>query len=166
MSFLHFRSAALAVALVAASALAPAEAQPVGMFLGCFQVGGHMPGAPAVNLHLGFNAPAQSVSGVGQVTQAVNPPLNIASNVTGTYTYMTVMPNNTHIQVRLSGTPPVYFPSGAGIGPAVPANLEMIMVLAKDWAAGDAQYQYRNGLGDWVKIESAPVKQITCAQPK
>lgn len=167
MSFARLRSAALAAALVAATAAAPAQAQDaVGLFIGCFQVGGNMAGAATVNLHLGFNAPTQAVSGLAQVTQAVNPPLNMASNVDGAYSVMTVMPNNTHIQVRLTGTPPVYFPPGTGIGPVIPSNLDMVMVLNKDWKTGDAQYQYRSGLGDWVKVDSAPVKQVACNQPK
>ena len=160
-------AAVLAAATVAAPVVAHASDAAVGLFLACYQVGGTMPGAPMVNLHLAVNTPAQAVNGSGQITQATNPPLNEASNVSGGYSVMTVMPSNTHIQVRLTGYPPVNWPPQAGIGPVIPANLDMIMVLSKDWKSGDAQYQYRTGLAsDWIKIASAPVKQVTCNQPK
>lgn len=158
--------AAGTVAAALLAPLAPATAQadgPVGLFLACYQVGGNMPGATAVNLHLAVNTPAQTVSGMGQITQATNPPLNETSQVDGSYSVMTVMPQNTHIQVRLTGYPPVNWPPQAGIGPVIPANLDMIMVLSKDWKSGDAQYQYRVGLAsDWIKIAAAPVKQVPC----
>ncbi|AVM74525.1 DUF1842 domain-containing protein [Magnetospirillum gryphiswaldense] len=165
-----FKSILAATMLTAAAFTAPAamaDNGAVGLFQACYQVGGAMPGAPAVNLHLAVNTPAQAVNGMGQITQATNPPLNEASTVSGNYSVMTVMPNNTHIQVRLTGYPPVNWPPQAGIGPVIPANLDMIMVLSKDWKSGDAQYQYRTGLAsDWIKIASAPVKQVACNQPK
>jgi len=164
----------LAATAIATTALAAPAAwaadNAVGLFQVCYMVGGNMPGAPAVNLYLAVNTPAQSVTGAGQITQitqTTNPPLNEPTNVTGNYSVMTVKPNNTHIQVRLTGYPPVNWPPQGGIGPVIPANLDMIMVLTKDWKDGDAQYQYRSGLtSDWTKIASAPVKQVACNQPK
>ncbi|MCA1907786.1 MAG: DUF1842 domain-containing protein [Magnetospirillum sp.] len=160
----------LAVGIIAAALAAPAAHAAdtaVGLFQVCYVVGGNMPGAPAVNLHLAVNTPAQTVNGMGQITQATNPPLNEPTSVSGNYSVMTVMPNNTHIQVRLAGYPPVNWPPNGGVGPVIPANLDMIMVLTKDWKGGDAQYQFRSGLtSDWTKIASAPVKQVACNQPK
>ncbi|MBI2242145.1 MAG: DUF1842 domain-containing protein [Magnetospirillum gryphiswaldense] len=161
----------LAAGTIAAAALAASAAHAadnaVGLFQVCYMVGGNMPGAPAVNLHLAVNTPAQSVNGAGMITQATNPPLHESTTVSGNYSVMTVMPNNTHIQVRLTGYPPVNWPPNGGVGPVIPANLDMIMVLTKDWKGGDAQYQYRSGLtADWTKIASAPVKQVACNQPQ
>lgn len=165
MSLKTILAAGAAAAAFLAAPAAQAADNAVGLFLACYQVGGNMPGAPAVNLHLAVNTPAQSVNGAGMITQATNPPLHESTSVSGNYSVMTVMPNNTHIQVRLTGYPPVNWPPNGGIGPVIPANLDMIMVLTKDWKGGDAQYQYRSGLtADWTKIASAPVKQVPCNQ--
>jgi len=95
------------------------------------------------------------IYGVGGITQAVNPPLNVTTYVHGTFTHMTVMPDQTHILVVATGFP---LPPGH-IGPAIEPNFHLRMILNKDWKSGVANYQYRDGEG-WKKINNAPVKMI------
>ena len=104
--------------------------QMTGLFIGCYQIGGDKPGAPLFMVHLMFNAPDKRVSGSGEITQAINPPLDIHSRLQGNYTYMTVMPRIVHILISLDGYP--------ALVPVMLPNVHLQMVLNEDWKSGTA----------------------------
>lgn len=120
--------------------------QSIGVFPGAWESDESAVGAPHLRLDLMFNAPHHSVAGHGQVTQATNPPLDVESQLTGDYTYMTVMPQNTHVLVVVSGT-----------------DIEVRMVLDSNWESGTVTYRYRTQDGAWHTIESVPVKAVPLA---
>ena len=139
----------------------PTTGQRTGLFIGSYTIGSMLPGAPLLTVHLTFAAPTGAVAGLGQVTQAVNPPLDIPSRLDGDYTYMTVMPDTSHILVTLTGHPVVNWPQFGGIGPVVAPNLNLRMVLDADWQRGTATFQYLTAAGTWEQVESATVQKIT-----
>ena len=133
----------------------------VGLFIVCYEIGGQMPGAPLFRVNLAVNTPHKVVTGQGHITQAINPPLDVATSLHGTYTYMTVMPNISHILVTAVGYPIIDWPPGAGVGPVIPPNAELRMLLSSNWQTGTANFRYLTG-GNWNEIEIATVKSIPC----
>lgn len=127
-----------------------------GYFIVSYRIGGDMPGAPIFTVHLGVDTAHKEVRGDGEVTQAVNPPLRIRTMLSGTFTYMCVMPKECKILVKLGGVPaaaPSEHPPGL-------LNTDLHMVLNDDWKSGTASYRYRDDSGQWVEITDAPVEQI------
>lgn len=133
--------------------------EAVGFFPAKFQIGGDMPGAPTLSLNLGVDTPHESVSGIAELTQAVNPPLDIKSKIMGDFTYMCTM-QNCHILVVCTGYPNVKWPAHGGVGPVLMPNLHIRMVLTEDWKSGTANYSYLNADGAWIDVKQAPVKLI------
>ena len=130
----------------------------MGTFLACYEIGGDKPGAPLFRVNLVVDVPARTVNGSGRITQAISPPLDIATQLHGQFSYMTVMPRVVHILVVATGYPVV--PHG-GIGLVEP-NADLRMVLDEGWKSGTADYKYRDDGGKWVDIEQAPVKAVPC----
>ena len=131
-----------------------------GLFIASFQIGESMPGGIIFTLHLTVNTPNELVNGMGRITQAINPPLDIHTKLDGSYTYMTVMPNNSHILVTASGYPPVSMPPGSGIGPVILPNCELRMILDSTWQSGTANYKFLNADGVWQSVNNAPATAI------
>ena len=129
-----------------------------GLFIACYEIGGDKAGAPSFKVNLSVYTPEKTVSGIGVIEQAVNPPLHITSKLHGTYTYMCVMPKNCQIQIRATGNPVIKWSQINGIGPVLQANVELIMVLTEDWKSGSANYSYSDKNGNLHEIENAPVK--------
>lgn len=136
-------------------------ATKTGLFIVCYEIGGSMPGAPQFKASLAVYTPGKTVTGIGHITQAVNPPLDEATSLHGTYTYMTVMPRNVHILVTAVGYPVVNWPPGAGIGPVLLPNAELRMVLSENWQTGTASFKYQLG-GNWQEVNDAPVRAVPC----
>jgi hypothetical protein len=126
-----------------------------GLFIGSWEIGTMLPGAPLLTIHLALAASTCTVTGLGQITQATNPPLNVTSRLDGDYTYMTVMPDASHILITVTGYPVLNLPPGSGIGPAIAPNLNLRMVLDSDWQRGTATFSYLAPDGTWQRIESA-----------
>jgi hypothetical protein len=138
------------------------KAPSSGLFIGSWEIGNHgMPGAPVLTVDLMFYAPMSTVTGHGRLSQALSPPLEVDSRCTGNYTYMTVMPQKTHILITLTGYPVIKWPAGGGIAPIIETNMEVRMVLEADWHTGTATYSYRSPDGEWHQIESVPVREHT-----
>ncbi len=131
---------------------------PTGLFLARFEIGGEMPGAPLFTVSFAVYTPQQTLTGMGRLTQAVNPPLDLASKLDGDYTYMTVMPDLTHILVTAVGHPVLDAPVGTGV-PSVPPNVALRMVLDADWQRGTANYRYAVDGGE-REVTNAPVRQL------
>ena len=126
----------------------------VGLFPISYEIGGALPGAPLFTMHLGVFTPGETVSGMGHVTQAISPPLDVGTALHGTFTYMTVMPKNTHILVTMTGYPITGVTTGREHGP----NVKLRMVLNDDWEAGTANYKYLDHAGEWREVKDAAVK--------
>jgi hypothetical protein len=139
--------------------MATNAAQKTGLFIVSYLVGNEMPGAPLLHLHFAVNTVDKVISGQGQVTQAINPPLDVRSNIYGDFTYMTVMGPKTSILITATGVPAIQWPTGGGIGPVLPPNLSLRMVLDDGWKSGTASYRYQ--IGDtWHELTDVPVKAI------
>jgi hypothetical protein len=109
-----------------------------------------MPGAPLLTVTMTVSTPQRTLTGMGRIMQAVNPPLDLTTKLDGDYTYMTVMPNESHILVVANGYPAL---------PVLQPNLQLRMVLKADWQTGTASYRYEVD-GVWHDVEGAPVKQV------
>ena len=133
-----------------------------GLFPICYEIGGAMPGAPLFKASLMVYTPDERITGFGEITQTTNPPLDIKTKLEGNYTYMTVMPRNVHILITAQGYPPIHWPPGGGIGPVIPPNVELRMVVEENWQSGTANYKYLDGKGNWHDIKDAPVKAVPC----
>ncbi|PKM45216.1 MAG: hypothetical protein CVV05_07560 [Gammaproteobacteria bacterium HGW-Gammaproteobacteria-1] len=132
-----------------------------GLFIVSYEIGGEMPGAPLFKVNFSVYTPGETVSGMGHITQATNPPLDIATSLGGQYTYMCVMPKNCHILVTAIGHPMIKWPQGGGVGPVIPPNVELRMVLGEDWKSGTANYKYQDGKGSWHEVTDAPVRIVS-----
>jgi hypothetical protein len=111
------------------------------------------PGAPINTLNLTVYTPKSTVTGHSEVSQAVNPPLNVSSHVTGNLIYATVMGPGSKIRLDLTGWPEIVWPAGAGVGPVIPENYSAIVLLEPDYSGGEIIYQYRTGLtGEWHQV--------------
>jgi uncharacterized protein DUF1842 len=131
-----------------------------GTFLARYAIGDDMLGAVKFDLQLVVDVPNKRVTGVGHLSQATNPPLNLSSQLSGDFSYMTVMPKNTHILVVAEGDQSSTRQRSTGSSQAQP-NVELRMVLADDWKSGTASYKYRSGDGEWKEVTGAPVKTLT-----
>lgn len=142
---------------------ARSEATNTGLFHVSYEVGAQMPGAPLVALDLLVYTPNRHVTGIAHVTQVTAPPMtSITSMLTGDYTYMATM-SSTHILVVATGYPHVSWPHGGGIGPVIPPNFELRMVLEDDWQSGTASFKYSSDGVNWTSIDNVPVKKSGAA---
>jgi hypothetical protein len=132
-----------------------------GLFIVSYAIGKGLPGAVSFTLNLGVYTPDETVSGSGYISQTVNPPININTNLTGQYTYMCVMPKNCHILVTLVGYPVVKWANVAATGSEVSPNVDLRMVLTEDWTSGSATYSFVDAKGKTHELKDVPVKQIT-----
>lgn len=136
----------------------------VGLFLACYEIGEPIPGAQLFRAAFSVYTPDHTLSGQGVITQTTNPPLDIQTNLTGDYTYMTVMPNESKILVTATGFPKIAWPPHGGIGPVILPNVQLRMVLDSNWKTGIATYKYRTGvlegLDDWHEVKNVPVKLV------
>ncbi|AMS13074.1 MULTISPECIES: DUF1842 domain-containing protein [Pseudomonas] len=125
----------------------------LGLFPLSYRIGTSIPGAPSLTLDLLVYTPEQSVRGTSLVTQAVNPPLELSSDVWGQYTYLTVMPPSTSkILVTAQGNQ-----GGPGSNSIITFKIQL--VVDHDWKNGIANYQYYNGQR-WVSVENVPAHLV------
>ncbi len=116
-------------------------------------------GAANLRVDLAVNAVDHAITGQSRVTQAINPPTDVRSRLYGDFTYMTTMPKQTHTLVTATGVLALWMPPNTGIGPALPCNLSLRMVLSADWQSGIAHYKYLVG-DTWHEVHDAPVKVL------
>ena len=137
------------------------EETKCGLFIVSYEIGGHIPGAPLFKINFSVYTPEKTVAGIGQITQATNPPVDIGTNLHGQYTYMCVMPKNCHILITATGYPTTNWPPYGGVGPVIPPNTELRIVVTEDWKSGTANYKYVDSKGAWHEITNAPVKMVS-----
>jgi len=127
-----------------------------GLFIVSYEITTGLLGAPTLRTNLVVSTPNKTVTGNGHVHNgSVHPAFELDSKLNGEFTYMTVMPNNTHILVTANGTaftPPTQ--------PIEIPNLKLRMVLEADWSAGTATFDYIGADGQWVTIQNAKVTKV------
>ena len=131
-----------------------------GLFIQSYQITTGLVGAPTFEIHLAVNTPQESISGQGTVSNnSIHPPMELYSSLTGDFSYMTVLPNNTHILVNLKG-----FGSPSPIMPLEIQNIKLTMVLESNWQKGTANYSYLDEQGNWNEIRDAHVTAVSVKQ--
>ena len=120
----------------------------VGTFPVSYEVSTGASGAPNLRLDLIVTTPTKKVNGNATVTQAVSPPFEEHMPVSGNFTYMTVMPRNTHILVNVAS--PILV-RDASIFAAT-------LVLEDDWSSGVCNFTFLGPQGKWVEIRDAKVR--------
>lgn len=132
-----------------------------GLFLVNLQAGTGAPGAPTLNLSLAVNAAHRTLHGIGDITQAVHPPVDVHTRVDGTYLPIQIM-GSPSLLVEASGMPPVHWPDRRRQGPGtvILPNFFLRMIL-QDWEnGGTAYYRYQSAEGQWVEVNDVPVRKI------
>lgn len=111
------------------------------------------PGAPVVKLSLLVYTPRQEVTGHAEVTQAINPPLDLKSHVHGNLIHETVMGPGSKILIKLLGWPEIVWPPKGGVGPVIPENFSAQVLLEPDYNSGTITFEYRTELsGKWNRV--------------
>ena len=136
-----------------------------GLFIAAYNIGNGSAGGVNLQIHLAVNSVNKTVSGKAHLSQATSTPLDVTSSLHGTFSYMTVMPDNSHIQLRIVGYPEIKWPSYAGIGPVILPNLDIHMVLDDDWKTGSAGFAYLDTFGQWQHLENEKVELIKPSLP-
>jgi len=133
-----------------------------GLFLVNYQVGTGEPGAPTLNMHLAVNIAHRTIHGIGEITQAVNPPVDVHTRVDGTFLPILIM-GGPSLLVEATGMPPVHWPDRRrlqGPGPVILPNFFLRMILQSWEGGGTAYYRYQNAEGEWVEVSDVPVKKV------
>lgn len=128
----------------------------VGLFPISYEIATGRMGAPIFNVHLVVSTPERRVNGQGLVTNgSINPALNLPTRLDGDFTYMTVMPDETHILIVANGVGPI-----GQTPPLEGPNTTLRIVLESDWTSGTASFSYVDNNGQWQHIENAKVKML------
>ena len=91
----------------------------IGSYLAHWKIGSGAPGAPTLDLKTVVSAPTHLLQGAGDIAQAVNPPVNVHTLVTGNFSQM-----GTAVVISLTGIPNL----GAGT-----QNFQGHINLANGW---------------------------------
>ncbi|MBI6853767.1 DUF1842 domain-containing protein [Pseudomonas cichorii] len=129
----------------------PGSANFVGLFPLHYTIGTSASGAQTLDLHLLVSAPGETVTGTAAVTQAINPPLDLHSDVWGQFTYLTVQsPGISKILITAQG-------NTGGRGSNSIINFKLHLVVGTDWKEGVASYQYFDG-SRWIDVSNVPAR--------
>jgi len=121
----------------------------IGSYLAQWRIGTGAPGAPTLDLKTVVSAPTHHLQGAGDITQAVNPPLNVHSIITGNFSHM-----GAAVTISLTGVPN----QGAGM------NFEGHLYLANGWNNdGIATCRYLND-GTWHEIDNVKATPLHTGQ--
>lgn len=130
-----------------------------GLFVATYEISTGLAGAPTLHVQLSVYTPEKRVSGIGHITQALPKQPDFATKLDGSFTYLTVMPDETHILVTLTGYPIVTWPSGGGVGPVLLENCEVRVLLDASWRTGPASFWYVDETGRH-EIENATARLV------
>ncbi|NEO58388.1 MAG: DUF1842 domain-containing protein [Okeania sp. SIO3B5] len=136
---------------------AMAAEEAVGLFPACYSIGSNLLGAPHFDVQLLVDAAKGKVTGEGKIFQAVSPPLDIQTELLGAYKSGKIAN-----EIKATGYPDIDWPPQAGIGPVIPSNVELRMLLSKDNRSGAAIYGYREGFGEFKFVGPVPAASIPC----
>ncbi|SPE37280.1 conserved hypothetical protein [Candidatus Sulfopaludibacter sp. SbA3] len=122
----------------------------IGTYLAQWRIGSGAPGAPTLDLKTVVSAPTHHMQGAGDITQAVNPPVNVHTLVTGTFSQM-----GQAVVISLTGIPQL----GTGI-----ENFQCHLYLANGWnQEGVASYRFMNN-GTWHQVENVKATPLHAEQ--
>lgn len=129
----------------------------IQLFVVELQAGTGLPGAPELHLSLAVDTVTRQLSGIGAVSQAVNPPLDMLTYVKGAYFLLPILPPAKFpLQVHLTGVPALTHPlSNVVMHP----NTQIYMMLNQQWNEGVCTYKYEVG-GVWHTVSDVPVKAV------
>lgn len=108
-------------------------------------------GAQVLNLRLLVNTSAKTISGIATVFQAISPPINLVSNVHGTWSYMTTM-SSTHLLIVAEGQGPSEILIQGK--PQLVENLKIRASVEENWQSGVCNYEYLYQ-GTWHNVDGA-----------
>lgn len=129
----------------------------VGLFNANYRISKHLAGGVEMNLNLTVNTVNKRITGVAHITQAINPPMNIISEIQGDYNYMCTM-DSCRILIVAEGVSP-FQPLIRDV-PLIHKNLTLRIVLDENWQSGVANYKYCiNNV--WHEVSQAKVELIT-----
>lgn len=131
--------------------------QGTGLFIADYTIGTGLAGAVSCHLALSVDTVHASVEGLAQIGQAVNPPIDVRSKVSGNYVTITYIGGAKRL-VTLTGYPVVAWPPHGGIGPVLLPNFHLQMVLDGDWKSGTATFSFQKDDGSWDSVKNVPVK--------
>ncbi|HEX2572596.1 MAG TPA: DUF1842 domain-containing protein [Polyangia bacterium] len=129
-----------------------------GLFLAKYNIGTGMMGAPDFQVVLTVNTVDKEVNGMGRITQAVNPPVDVRTRIDGRYFEPIQVRDVPMIQVSLTGYPVLHAPSVGRIGIVLLPNVYLSMMLSADWKSGTASYRYHGADEQWHEVSGVPVK--------
>ncbi|MFA9372042.1 MAG: DUF1842 domain-containing protein [Labilibaculum antarcticum] len=128
----------------------------VGLFNAHYRITNHLVGGVEMQLNLTVNTVNKRITGMAHITQAVNPPVNIISEIQGDFNYMCTM-QSCSILVVAEGVSP--FQPLIHDVPQVYKNLTLRMVLDENWQKGVANYKYCIN-NEWHEVTQAQVEIV------
>jgi hypothetical protein len=129
-----------------------------GKMIGVFSIGTGMPGAPLFKTVLTFWNGA--VSGQGQVTQAINPPLDVTSFLSGSV-HEIVWGADVQTVITLTGH------QFATPTPPNPVNVDCaICIDSRNMSKAAASLSYMDQSGKWTRLTKLPVKVDWISMPQ
>ncbi|MDA0118872.1 DUF1842 domain-containing protein [Vibrio sp. T11.5] len=118
-----------------------------------YHIGNGLSGGVSFDIKLLVASEDKSILGKGHIFQAVNPPLNVLTDLNGSFNYQCEM-RDCHIMVTLQGYQP--YPGIPPVGIDL-HNVTLNILLNDDWKSGIASYQYKNSSGEWIEVENQRV---------
>ncbi|CAM1372852.1 DUF1842 domain-containing protein [Tenacibaculum xiamenense] len=123
----------------------------IGLFqAGPYVIGNGLSGGYTFKLQFVVDVVRKTVHGAGNITQATNPPVNVATNINGEYSPLL---GTYQILVNAEGFNPFI--------PIVPQqkNVTLQLFLDKDWKSGVANYSFYNGK-EWIRLRNQKVELV------
>ena len=128
--------------------------QMCGLFQVSYLINGDLFGGTSFSVSLLVYTPTKTVSGMGHVSQAVNPPFSLTSQLQGEFSYLCTM-ESCHIMADLNGfCLPTLLVHGV---PQATQNTKLRMLLNEDWKSGTANFKFLRD-NKWVEVENAKVQ--------
>jgi hypothetical protein len=125
----------------------------VGTFLVSYTSAETIPGGYVLNMRLVVDVVNKTASGLAQVTQATNPPLDVQLPVQGPVIDMTVMPNTTYHRMNLESP-------GGMLG----RHLTVTSVVGDNWQTGTANVQLFLDTPQGTVHFTTPIKSVQANQ--
>ncbi|WP_076589737.1 DUF1842 domain-containing protein [Vibrio ostreicida] len=132
------------------------------IFAAHFNIGNGLVGGQRFDVNLLICQRDKSIVGKGHLFQSVNPPLNVFTDLNGTFNYQCTM-SSCHIMMNLQGYQP--YPGIPPVGTDL-HNVTLRILLDEDWKTGVAFYSYKNESGEWIEAENQPVTLANSAPIK
>jgi hypothetical protein len=132
------------------------ESNGAGLFLASWRIGRAMPGGVQFFLAATVDTVRKVVHGVCRDIQAIHPPSGFDSEVSGDYSFLTVMPDRSRILLVANGAHNFVLPPPA-IGTVHQPNLQLRAVLSSDWQSGTAYLRYSLDGTSWEELQDVPM---------